>query len=794
MHRRKIYARLCRLQRWDEACELTAELMREQPLLPLWPLLCAEAHASAGRFDEAIACASEAQHRFSLLKDQDAEEAMGSLWHSIGLSALLAEAGDSAVTALEQALALFSDNEDLLFHYALAMQLCSRHKEAAAVYGRLLALAPRHVQARINQIFCLVESGDQGAAARSLDQWPQETSPPAHLEKALARSSVLEAQGRHAEALQCLDPCGRSFSEAPVPELEAALHASRGRLLRLLGKNAEALPELTEAFRLQPASGRNAAELADLYLDLGRQREEGAVWRQHIARGGRPELAEARAALNIPAVLESGAQAVLLRRRLSTLFHEGGEGPVLAPPLALMGMPPFFLAFHGLDDAALLSDMARFLIQRTSLRHAPKIWPPGPASGPVPAPAPGPVPDRTPGPMPGQIPDQTPGQLPDQSPGLSPDRAEKHARIRQLAAALRPPAQRRIAFISRHFSNHTIMSYFFRVLLCLCPRLPHCLLLEFPQEQNAFRNELARVGRLLTLPPRLEAARQTILDLDLDILVYLDLGLDPGTWFLAFSRLATLQCCLYGHPMTTGIPNLDIFLSPAAMETPDAEVFYSETLLRLPGLGSGFMPPSPAGSRAGGAGRSGRKTVYLCAQSLFKIHPDMDEAFRSILGRDLDARLHLFRSSREWETEALRLRLRGSLGPHFSRLRWLKQCGEEEFLRILQEADAVLDSFPFSGGGTSFKALGGGVPLITLEGRFMRGRQSSALYRQLDVDGCTARTKEEYCDLALSLAHSPEKKAALRGELLARKDRLFALDESVDYLEQLLLGDSVPDF
>ncbi len=45
----------------------------------------------------------------------------------------------------------------------------------------------------------------------------------------------------------------------------------------------------------------------------------------------------------------------------------------------------------------------------------------------------------------------------------------------------------------------------------------------------------------------------------LDILFYPDLGMTPLTYFLAFARLAPVQCVSWGHPVTTGIPAHRLF-------------------------------------------------------------------------------------------------------------------------------------------------------------------------------------------------------------------------------------------
>src|SRR5208282_6014749 len=92
----------------------------------------------------------------------------------------------------------------------------------------------------------------------------------------------------------------------------------------------------------------------------------------------------------------------------------------------------------------------------------------------------------------------------------------------------------------------------------------------------------------------LGAAQRAIAQARLDVLFYTDIGMDPTTYFLAFSRLAPVQCVTFGHPVTTGIANIDYFLSAQELETGDAQEHYTETLIRLSTVPTFFKPPSPA--------------------------------------------------------------------------------------------------------------------------------------------------------------------------------------------------------
>ena len=98
---------------------------------------------------------------------------------------------------------------------------------------------------------------------------------------------------------------------------------------------------------------------------------------------------------------------------------------------------------------------------------------------------------------------------------------------------------------------------------------------------------------VIHLPDSLAEARRMIAEQALDILFYLDIGMEPLTYFLAFARLAPVQCTTWGHADTAGIPNLDYYLSSVHAEPPDAQQHYSEQLVLLNGFPMYCRYPEP---------------------------------------------------------------------------------------------------------------------------------------------------------------------------------------------------------
>ena len=93
------------------------------------------------------------------------------------------------------------------------------------------------------------------------------------------------------------------------------------------------------------------------------------------------------------------------------------------------------------------------------------------------------------------------------------------------------------------------------------------------------------------LPGNVEAAARRIKSDRLHLLVHTDVGMNPATLQLAALRLAPVQCKGWGHPVTTGLPTMDYYLSSDLMEPEEARSHYSETLVRLPDLALCYKPP-----------------------------------------------------------------------------------------------------------------------------------------------------------------------------------------------------------
>jgi predicted O-linked N-acetylglucosamine transferase (SPINDLY family) len=288
----------------------------------------------------------------------------------------------------------------------------------------------------------------------------------------------------------------------------------------------------------------------------------------------------------------------------------------------------------------------------------------------------------------------------------------------------------------------------------------------------------AAADHVVRAPVSLGGLHRTIADCRLDVLFYPDIGMSPLTYYLAFARLAPVQCTTWGHPVTSGLATVDHFVSAEHLESPGSQAQYTERLHLLSAPGTYYPKPrAPDAAEVGAArARFGLRPewhVYLCAQSLFKIHPEFDAVLAAILRGDPRGRVVLVGGRYHATSAALLGRLRATLGDDTNRVTVLPQLSAADFLALLAAADANLDTFHFGGGHTSLEAFAVGSPVVTLPSAFLRGRITYALYRQVGVTQCVATDAEHYVQLALRLANDPAWRREVSEAIVGAHDRLF---------------------
>ncbi len=346
---------------------------------------------------------------------------------------------------------------------------------------------------------------------------------------------------------------------------------------------------------------------------------------------------------------------------------------------------------------------------------------------------------------------------------------------RPLSGRVRAGSRIKVGFLSTFFRDSTAGRYFeswvtdlprsdFEVFVYhLLPGMD-ALAQRLAGRADHFRH--APWWRPSQLAPRVRADA-------LDVLVYPELGMGAVPFALAGLRLAPLQCAGWGHPVTTGHPTIDVFFSSAAMEPPDGAAHYTERLVTLPGIGTRYRAPEvPADGTREQFGLPAQGRLVLCPQSLFKIHPDNDALFARVMHEIPSAWFVCFEGRDPQVSARFRQRL-STAGIPSDRACMLPQCGHDDYLRINALCDVMIDTLHWSGGNTSLDALACGLPIVTLPGHFMRGRQSAGMLRLMGIEELVAQDADDYVRIVARLCSDEALRAALSARIREARSRIF---------------------
>jgi predicted O-linked N-acetylglucosamine transferase (SPINDLY family) len=253
------------------------------------------------------------------------------------------------------------------------------------------------------------------------------------------------------------------------------------------------------------------------------------------------------------------------------------------------------------------------------------------------------------------------------------------------------------------------------------------------------------------------------------------------------SRLAPVQCVTWGHPVTTGYPSMDYFISSQWLETAQADAHYTEQLVRLANLGTHYYRPKLTASKPREAfGLDSERHLYVCCQTLFKMHPEFDAILADILRRDPRGDVVLIEGRRPVWTAQLKARFQRTMPDVAQRVRFLPPMPNADFLQLNALADVLLDTLHFGGGNTSYEGLAFGTPIVTLPSEFLRGRITHALYQKMQFTDCIVRSPEAYAELAVRLGTDRDFRRHISEQILARADVLYEDPAEVHELERFL--------
>lgn len=251
-------------------------------------------------------------------------------------------------------------------------------------------------------------------------------------------------------------------------------------------------------------------------------------------------------------------------------------------------------------------------------------------------------------------------------------------------------------------------------------------------------------------------------------------------------RPAPVQINWLGYPGTLGTPYHHYIIADRWIIPPEAELLYSEQVLRLPCYQPNdrkrLVGPTP--TRAA-AGLPEEGFVFCCFNASQKLSRFTMQRWMNILGRVPGSVLWLLDSGTEMRENLLAFAARHGIAE--GRIIFAPKQANADHLARYRLADLFLDSAPYGAHTTASDALWMGIPVLTLSGRSFASRVCGSLVRSAGLPEMVCTTPQDFMDHAARLALAPAELAQLRHRLESRRRNcdLFNMEKLVSRLEQL---------
>ena len=330
----------------------------------------------------------------------------------------------------------------------------------------------------------------------------------------------------------------------------------------------------------------------------------------------------------------------------------------------------------------------------------------------------------------------------------------------------------RLGYLSSNFKAH-VMSCFMMQLLALADRSRfdvYCY--DLGGCSDAAAEQMKSFGnnwRNIVLPEAKDRARAIAAD-EIDVLFDLSGHTDGGHGLATLGyKAAPVQLTGIGYMSTSGLKAVDCFLSDRFLDPPgEGDAHFSEKLLRLSRSHFCYTPFEKI-FKSTVDWRPHERPVFGCFNNSSKISDDMLRLWHALLVRVPGSTLLL----KAWKPERLQKRAI-SLGIPLGRIEVRPMT--LDYIHEYMDMDVALDTFPYTGGGTTCEAIYMGVPVVTLAGTRHGTRFGLSLLENVGLGELAARTPEEYVEKAAALASDGELLAALHKNLRRMIQRSPVMD------------------
>ena len=249
-------------------------------------------------------------------------------------------------------------------------------------------------------------------------------------------------------------------------------------------------------------------------------------------------------------------------------------------------------------------------------------------------------------------------------------------------------------------------------------------------------------------------------------------------------RPAPVQISAIGWVGSTGLYDTDYILTDNYCAPFETNPFYTEKFLTI--FGSHFCFSYLKGKYPEITESSFKRNGYItfgCFNNFAKITDKMLELWSIILNKVPNSKLILKHKLLGYE-EGQQLAKARLLKAGISLARVELRGFSSDYLQQYNDIDIALDTFPYTGGMTTFDSLYMGVPVISLVGERHGERFGFSLLFNVGIDMLTAKSEDEYIAKVVALAENEDILSKLHDNL---RDMVYVspLMDDVGYINSV---------
>ena len=362
----------------------------------------------------------------------------------------------------------------------------------------------------------------------------------------------------------------------------------------------------------------------------------------------------------------------------------------------------------------------------------------------------------------------------------------------------------RLGICSDFLYRHSVGNFFGNIIKDISNSDIKIIIFRGPNsKEDSYSRSIDSIATsIIRLPSSIKEATNIIINQSIDILFYLDIGMSNYTYLLSLSRLALVQVTTLGHPTTSGVDQIDYFISCKEYETSESDKFYSERLIKLSRIPVNYSIPKIKKSTFKLSNLDIPKNSFLIGipHSPFKFHPDYDFILDKILESIPNSIFFFADSIKTSQTEALKYRWSKKTKHLNKRTIFHPRVDFDNFLAIVENLDIILDPFYFGMGNTFYHAMAFNIPVVTMPTNHIKSRHAYAGYKQMGIRNAPiADSPENYISICKKLATNKiyidnikneiklKAKTYLFNDKLIYKEFIAFFKESIDAAQKGLL-------